>query len=565
MIEKIKREKWITILLVLVSFFVLLNLGNTHLYIDEANTGYLAKNVLRFGYPRAFDGENMLPAFYDGSFKENYAWVEQPWLQYYITALSIKLFGVNSFAARIPFAIIGILSILIIYKLAFEITQNKVISRITGILNGFSVPFLLFARNCRYYSLVFFFAPLLCFLVFKWAKSKEKKYLYLYGLTSIMLFYSFYPIWFCMVFSLLIYIFIKDKTQLCKFLITNLITGICILPWIIWGTTGGPAGSEISLQFMLNEGLFLYIWKIHAYIFPFIPLLFIYAVLKLLCKLGIIKFKSNIQIKKEYIIYVGVLLYLIVISFVPMVVSQYLVGIIPFLYLLMSILIVKIGEINKTISVIIVLIVMFTNLLNISPFILLKNMDISAEDIESVVKNPQSVILFGATPSLKHFLEESMEVRFYLFDYLYEITHDYDTRISGIIKELQEKGEKSDVVLSWWGDAHVLLFHTDMRILYHPFPMSQNKVNNSLAAKYDGYIDWIVNDGIFKQSDLCKSKLDENFGNIDISNYFEYDLNDYEKIELTSPKMYFEQQPNIEFHNFKTNTDAPNTYIYKLK
>lgn len=567
MIKAIKENKFLFAILLIAGFLLFLNLGASYLTIDEANTGYLAKNILKFGYPRAYDGRNILPTFFEGSINKDYAWIEQPWLQYYITALSLKLFGINSVAARLPFSIFGFLSIIVVYKLAEELSNNKTVAKLSILLMTLSVPFLLYSRNCRYYSLVFFFGPMTFLSFLYWIKEKRKKYLVLYVISSVLLFYSYYPMWFCAAFSAFVYMFFVHKKDIRPFIAANIISVLCFVPWLIVGSVGGPAGSNISLKFMLTEGFFLYVWKLHTYIFPFFPLLLIYFILKKQKQKGKIKQKDyGIQWNRKYVLFSGLIIYFIIISFIPMIVSQYLVGLMPFIYIISSLLLLKICEYNKYVFIALLLLQSFTNFLHISPFVLVKSQNVNPDKVASFLKNPQSVVLYGATPSLEYYLNEYLEGRFYFFDFLYEISHDYDTRMEGIIKCLKEKGDPSDTVLTWWGEAHVLLFHTDMKILYHPFPMSQNKEQIELMTNYEGNIDWVSLDGIFKQKELVSSELDPAYGNIDTTDYFNIDLEkDFDKILIPYPKMYFDPPPNIEFHNFRTDTKAPYFYIYKRK
>lgn len=563
----IKENKWLVLILVCATIFLFLNLGNSHLTIDEANTGYLSKNVLKYGYPRIYDEKNMMPIFNENSINKMSAWIEQPWLQYYITAASLKIFGVNSFGARFPFSLFGLISILVVYFLALELTDSKRAALLSSFLMTVSVPFMLYARNCRYYSLVFLFGPLCAMEFLKWIRTSQLKYLLWYGVAAVLLFYSFYPMSACIILSTAVYEFGVHRKQVGRYLATHVGIGLCCIPWLVIGGIGTPAGSGVSIKFMLQEGFFLYIWKLHVYMFPFVALVVIWLICKLFCRIGILEQKEVcVRWNKKYLMYSGVLCYFVIICFVPMIVSQYLVGIMPFIYILFAVMLLKLSEYGKWLFISMLLLGSLTNVLNISPFIVAKALTKDTKAISWFMKNPQSIVLFGTTPSLDYYLNEYLEVRFYLFDFLYEITHDYDTRMEGIVDYLKENGSPSDTVLSWWGETNVLLFHTNMKIVYHPFPMAQNREQIKKMVDYSGQIDWVACDGIFKQKDMSQTKLDPMFGDIDTQNHFNVNLNrDYDKILIPYPKMYFDPPPNIEFHNFRTDTNAPDFYIYKRK
>ena len=63
--------------------------------------------------------------------------------------------------------------------------------------------------------------------------------------------------------------------------------------------------------------------------------------------------------------------------------------------------------------------------------------------------------------------------------YLYEITHDYDGPIEGIVKFLNENAKETDTVKIVYGD-HSLIFYTDL------------KVDNSWVYDKEHMPEWIV-------------------------------------------------------------------------
>ncbi|MGB2961084.1 MAG: glycosyltransferase, partial [Candidatus Omnitrophota bacterium] len=88
----------IIIITIVAAVLILANLGNQYLWQDEAETAMLAKNILRFGYPKAWDEMNLVnPAIRTG-YGENHAWLYHPWVQFYIAALSFLLFGTSTLA-----------------------------------------------------------------------------------------------------------------------------------------------------------------------------------------------------------------------------------------------------------------------------------------------------------------------------------------------------------------------------------------------------------------------------------------------------------------------------------
>ncbi len=135
-------------------FLLFYNLDSHLLWGDEAETATLARNVLHYGIPRNFDGLNRITIY--GAQNDSNAqgiWTWSPWLQEYLAAFGFWLFGVTTWAARAPFALIGWLSLGLMAWLAYRIYRDHRIALASLILLGTSEVFILHARQCRYYSI----------------------------------------------------------------------------------------------------------------------------------------------------------------------------------------------------------------------------------------------------------------------------------------------------------------------------------------------------------------------------------------------------------------------------
>ena len=128
------------------------NLDNGLLWQDEAETALLARNTLRFGYPRAFDGRHALDVAGHG-FGPGEAWIYSPWLPFYLLAGVFKLAGESTWIARVPFALFGWAAVWLTWRLARRLTEDVRIHRLSVALLACSVPFALHMRQCRYYAM----------------------------------------------------------------------------------------------------------------------------------------------------------------------------------------------------------------------------------------------------------------------------------------------------------------------------------------------------------------------------------------------------------------------------
>ena len=143
----------ILIILALAAFLLLFGLDNRPFWQDEAETAGLAKNVLKYGVPRAYDGVNIISQEQGREFDADFLWRWSPWLQIYVAAAAFRLGGFTTFAGRLPFALMGLACIFLVYRLVRHNFGDRTWALCAATLLTCSVPFLLFARQCRYYSL----------------------------------------------------------------------------------------------------------------------------------------------------------------------------------------------------------------------------------------------------------------------------------------------------------------------------------------------------------------------------------------------------------------------------
>lgn len=143
----------IAIILALAAFLLLFHLDQRPFWQDEAETACLARNVLKYGVPRAYDGVNFISQEDGHEFDQNYLWRWSPWLQIYVTAGAFRIMGPTTFAGRLPFALLGLGCVFLVFKIVRKNFDDLSWASIAALLLTTSVVFLLFARQARYYSL----------------------------------------------------------------------------------------------------------------------------------------------------------------------------------------------------------------------------------------------------------------------------------------------------------------------------------------------------------------------------------------------------------------------------
>lgn len=160
------------------AFLRFYKLDQRWLWQDEAETAVLAQTVLEKGLPNAYL-ETKGIFLYTGrliSFKHlrnpsdmgkinprMYAYAQadfdtrgnlryHPFGDIYLTALSFRLFGKNTFTARLPFAILGILTIFIVYKFGTYLFNQRV-GMTAAFLQAINVNLIFYDRMARHPAL----------------------------------------------------------------------------------------------------------------------------------------------------------------------------------------------------------------------------------------------------------------------------------------------------------------------------------------------------------------------------------------------------------------------------
>jgi hypothetical protein len=154
------------------------NLGAVYLWQDEAATAVLGRRMLQHGKPLAYDGVNLitmdhvLPEAPDAvrrraadpaaviahavrqhEFRPDTTWTGQPWGQFLVAGLSIAAFGSTTLAARAPFALAGLLAVLLFWRLVLRESGRRDLALAALALLLLNVYWILHLRQCRYYAL----------------------------------------------------------------------------------------------------------------------------------------------------------------------------------------------------------------------------------------------------------------------------------------------------------------------------------------------------------------------------------------------------------------------------
>ncbi len=174
---------------VICAVLLFARLGHYSLWDDETMVALVAKGVLRTGDTSAVVDHNLV-AFHNGVLLHNLHDRSTPPLATYLTAVSIGLLGENAFAARLPFALIGLATVGLILWWLWQDRAPPLLQLFVMLGCIGNVSLLLFLRQCRYYAPAVFFSVAVVYLYLHWHGNKRR--LWLLSACSILLFAANY-------------------------------------------------------------------------------------------------------------------------------------------------------------------------------------------------------------------------------------------------------------------------------------------------------------------------------------------------------------------------------------
>lgn len=200
------------IIFLLSAYLALVRLDNALLWDDEAQVALIGRNFVKYKHLTAWTGRNLF-AYGNGTIIDQDLRPINPPLDFLVAAASFSLFGVSTWAARFPFALLGLASLALFGWLLLQIFSDEPWAQVYcfGSL-ALSVTYLLYVRNCRYYSLAIFFA-LACYATYistlktTWIDKSQvaeqnqsnydRTFFLLFALSAIGLFYAHYLMCVC--------------------------------------------------------------------------------------------------------------------------------------------------------------------------------------------------------------------------------------------------------------------------------------------------------------------------------------------------------------------------------
>jgi len=430
----------IIILLALGAFLLLFGLDNRPFWQDEAETAGLAKNVLKYGVPRAYDGLNIISQERGGEYDANFLWRWSPWLQIYVTAAAFRLGGLTTFAGRLPFALAGLACIFLVYQLVRRNFGDRPWALCAAALLTCSVPFLLYARQCRYYSLGALFT-LMSLYAFKEDWQSKFRPALLLCVSIGLLFYTNYLLFFTYVLPALlagIWLY-PQEFRLKRTTIITLVTLIIIVPGLLLFRI--QEQSHIMKLVVIPNNIQNYFGDLIQYMIP-LPL----ALYMLWRWRRMFWSRTGIPAEpgEKFVLFLGLIIVgnIIVLSLAPQSEHRYLIHLYPLCAIILGWVTLRTWRFDKIAGVLLAFLLLFTNWLYLVPM-----------DWLQIINRPnhtnRQMLTYPNIP-LKLFLTE--------------LLFPYPDVNGNFIRFFQSQARPGDIILTTYGDLP-LQFYTPFQVI----------------------------------------------------------------------------------------------------
>ncbi len=174
----------IATLAMLIGSSVLLfaRLGHYSLWTDEASTAITAVGVWRTGDTSAWLNDHNLLTYRDGLLLKHQKDRYTSPLQFYLAAPFIGLLGQNSLACRLPFAICGLGTVIVILLWLRRAQPPNEVWIASAVILLTTASFFLFQRQCRYFAPATFLSTSVAYLYCHWNGTRRQ----LLGIAAVM-------------------------------------------------------------------------------------------------------------------------------------------------------------------------------------------------------------------------------------------------------------------------------------------------------------------------------------------------------------------------------------------
>jgi 4-amino-4-deoxy-L-arabinose transferase-like glycosyltransferase len=543
------EKHFVWLLLIAGAALLLTNLGNIYLWQDEAETALLSQRLGTYGLPLAFDGHTLIrQAPQDVQYTSDYVWVYHPWLPFYFPALSFAALGPTTFAARLPYALAGLATVILLYYSLRHHFRDRRVAMLGSVFLLLCVPFLLHARQCKYFAFAALFtvATLDAYL---WLREPERSDAALpyFILAGFCLFQSNFGAFVPLMAALGVH-FLLSRPRWSEWGRLTLAAGVLVvfvLPWAIYLQTWARGRFAFDVYRFVGHGVH-YVVYLTGWVFPWLlALLFLAWYLRgrwgkqrqaqsarfpaqaqsTYWQLGLTR--SEFSMVDLYLLVTVLTILFLAEAFIWMYFS-YIVQLVPLLAALLALTVLKIVDRWRVPGYALIVVLVATNVLQVVPYVLPL-----ARHFKWASLAPRQYL--AETDAL---IATAGRLRFDLADYAYELTHDYDGPDEGVVLYLTEHAAPGDVVLTNYGELPIA-FYTGLDIAGG---LSGFRMEHARQPE------WVINRRDGPYGDEMAQVVSRGY---------------YEAIEIPYPDILWGNRPVPEYHKFATVQNEPHVVIHR--
>lgn len=423
------------------AFLIFFHLGDRPLWQDEAETSRLAQTVLTDGIPRAYDGKNLISQEEAREYNpdDGHVWRWSPWIQIYMSAAGIGLFGQDAWGDRFFFALAGLLCVPLTYLLVFRFFGSPAWAGLSAGLLTLTVPFLLFCRQGRYYSMGTLLTLVAVYAFFCDWKSRNGP-LVVMALAMGLLFHANYLLFLSFVPSALAcaVLLYHEKLSLGRLALLSALTLAMVVPGLFMYRLGSQSGMFDIL--LVPENLMLYFADLVMFMAP-LPVL---AVLAWRWRRFFVFLERPRDPAERFALFCALLtvLSLLLLALVPQRFHRYIVHLYPMCAIFLTWAGLRLWRWSRPSGVLFLVLLALTNWLHIYPL-----------ERTKLVNRPWQNDFRMLT-----------SINFPLKLYLTELFSGYPDVNANVIAFFKENARPGDTLLAEYGDLP-LQFYTGLRVL----------------------------------------------------------------------------------------------------
>ena len=525
------------LVLLAAALLLLCRLDDAYLWQDEAETAIVSRHWLAYGLPLSTDGSDWVQQAGQSfvEFTSDYVWIYHSWLQYALTAASFAILGPTTFAARLPFVLVGLATFCLFYVFMLRWLGDRRTVRVAMALLLFCVPFLLLLRQCRYYALAALFTLLTLDAYFR-LRSGDLRCgwaLPYFVLSAVLLYHSHYGAFFPTIVALALHCLVRRPRAgaLRRLLVGLSLAAVLVLPWAVFMRVLNR-GQPFQLDRFLAQ-LGQYFVYTTAWIFPltFVLVLPVVWVIK-----STETRPSHTQAQALFCQVAGlvILVNVLTLSFsaaFDWVFFRYMAHLIPLLLAMLAIVIVRLMERWAVAGYALLLALVTSNALHTLPYGLPGLRGLHLENLW-----PRS----GAFVSLDEVWSKAGRFRSEVWMYAQELTHSYEGPNEGLAAYLAAHARPGETVAVNYEELP-LMFYTRLHVVGG---LSAHGLDDNPRP------DWVIDRKYGPYRDRLEAIVA---------------AGSYERIEIPYPDIRWENRPEPGSHQYLTVRDEGNVVLYRRR